>query len=40
MALPEGWKNAKTTNLADGSEKALTDKVQLKPFEYLILKGM
>lgn len=39
MALPEGWKNAKTTNLADGSEKALTDKVQLKPFEYLILKG-
>ena len=40
MALPEGWKNAKTTNLADGSEKVLTDKVQLKPFEYLILKGM
>ncbi len=40
MALPDGWKNAKTTNMADGSEKALTDKVQLKPFEYLILKGM
>ena len=40
MALPEGWKNAKTTNMADGTEKALTDKVQLKPFEYLILKGM
>ena len=38
MALPDGWKNAKTTNMADGSEKALTDKVQLKPFEYLILK--
>ena len=40
MALPDGWKNAKTTNMADGSEKALTDKVQLKPFEYLILKGI
>lgn len=38
MALPNGWKNAKTTNMADGTEIALTDKVQLKPFEYLILK--
>ena len=39
MALPDAWKDMVALDVYSGKDYTLKDKIDLKPFEYIILKA-